>query len=224
MKKITILSLGMVAIDAVRAASAAQYEAVPAVVIHPLEAKWALHVNSVSGNPPMFKDRPIVGLTECTIDGVPQNHTPQSTIHLAPSFGLENFTIHPPSDPVIVYLSKFGDSEGSRYSLAGVYPDSTNWLDIYFVAEYVLPAPNDFIVMGWSTIFGDRDCPQGLRCDTLSWIIQQEGEKKILRPRAEAGAWDAVKTKEGRGWRVVWKVDKATVHQEVEILVVSVDR
>ncbi|KAL1592252.1 hypothetical protein SLS60_011329 [Paraconiothyrium brasiliense] len=224
MKTISIISLGMVAVGAVFGAPATQYEAAPAVVIDPLEDRWALHVNSLSGNPRMFKDRPIVALAECTIDGVPENHAPQSIIHLAPSFGLENFTIHPPSDPVNVYLSKVSDPKDFRYSLTGAYPNSTNWRDIYFVAEYILPAPNDFIAMGWSTISGNYDCPPGLRCDTVSWAIQEEGEKKILRPRAEAGAWDAVKTKEGRGWRVVWKVDSATVHHEVEILLVRVDQ
>jgi hypothetical protein len=80
--------------------------------------------------------------------------------------------------------------------------------------------------MGFSTVLGARDCPnnpQGLRCDPLSWDIQ-EGEQRLLKPMDHAGAWDAVKTKEGHGWRVVWKVDKATVQSEVQISVVPFDK
>jgi hypothetical protein len=70
-----------------------------------------------SGNPPMFKDRPLVALTEGTIDGIPQNHAPQTQVHLPATFGLENFTMRPASTPVIVTLSHVGEQFGSRYSL-----------------------------------------------------------------------------------------------------------
>ena len=107
---------------------------------------------------------------------------------------------------------------GTSKSLPVIYLNNVlNLNSEHPIAQYILPAPDAFIAMGWSNISGDHDCPEGLRCDTLDWEIK--GKAQVLQPSGVSGAWDAVKTKEGRGWRVVWKKDLATVHQEVQILV-----
>lgn len=101
-------------------------------------------------------------------------------------------------------------------------PTSTNLPKIPFIAQYRLPAPDNFIAVGWSTVFpdgGDGSCPPDVGCN-VSWDI--EGERMVLKPRGMPGSWDAVKTKEGQGWRIVWKGEKAVVGQGVEVVVVRV--
>ncbi|KAF2443172.1 hypothetical protein P171DRAFT_445669 [Karstenula rhodostoma CBS 690.94] len=225
MKTTSILSLGLAAIGVVLAAPTVQYEEAPSSseLLAGSGDKWVLHVNSVSGNPPMFKDRSIVALGEGTIDGLPQNHAPPQQVHLPPSFGLENFTVHPPSTPVIVTLAHIDEQNGTRYSLTSKVLTNVNWRNVNFTSQYALRSPK-FIAMGWSTVLGDHDCPKGLRCDPLNWDICGERGLNLLRPADQEGAWDAVKTKEGLGWRVVWKPDMATVHSEVQISVVPFDK
>jgi hypothetical protein len=97
--------------------------------------------------------------------------------------------------------------------------------DVDFVGQYIFRAPDNFIAMGYSTLRGERDCPEdpeGLRCDALGWEIQG-GEQRFLRPVGREGAWDAIKTREGRGWRLVWKGDRDTVQSEVRVSVVPFD-
>lgn len=75
--------------------------------------------------------------------------------------------------------------------------------------------------MGWATVLGDHDCPTelpGLTCSLVDWEI--DAETRVFKAKGE-GAWDALKTKEGLGWRVVWKKDVATVQHEVQLVVVE---
>ncbi|KAK7179012.1 hypothetical protein DPSP01_013153 [Paraphaeosphaeria sporulosa] len=226
MKITAILSAGVATIGIVLAAPAVQYDEAPSSfeALAGSGDKWALHANSVSGNPRMFKSRPIVALGEGTIDGVPQNHAPPTQVHLPPSFGLENFTAHPQSTPVTFTLTHVGGQNGTRYSLTNVTLTNESWKTANFATEYIFYEPNNIIAIGWYTLF-NQPCPKRVGCDPLGWDIRAEGNQKLLKPADQTGgAWDAVKTKEGRGWRVVWKSNVATVHNEVRISVVPFDK
>lgn len=50
----------------------------------------------------------------------------------------------------------------------------------------------------------------------MSWSISIGKEIISMVPRGVAGSWDAVETKEGDGWRLVWKIDEPQVEDPIE--------
>ncbi|KAL5433016.1 hypothetical protein PMIN07_011396 [Paraphaeosphaeria minitans] len=222
MKTTAILPFCLAAIGVVLAAPAIQYGEALSSSQPPAGSgdRWVLRANSVFGNPRMFKNRPIVALGEGTIDGVSQNHALPTQVHLPPSFGLENFTSHPPSTPAPFTFTRVGGQNSTRYSLTNVTLTNESWKTANFATEFIFHEPNNIVAIGWSTLF-DQPCPKRVSCDPLGWDIREEGGLKLLKPADQnSGAWDAVKTKEGLGWRIVWKSDAANVHNEVKVSVV----
>ena len=87
--------------------------------------------------------------------------------------------------------------------------------DRKLVSQFVLP---DFTAVGWATVDDDRNCSSDeVRCHANNWEIDYT---RVFKPEGE-GAWDAVKTKEGYGWRILWKKDPATVQHGVQITAVK---
>ncbi|KAF1968216.1 hypothetical protein BU23DRAFT_602378 [Bimuria novae-zelandiae CBS 107.79] len=189
----TILSLRLAAVAAVFAAPTVESDA-------KMTSQLSFHVNSVDGS--HFKDHPIIALGETTVEGK----------QLPTAFGLEDNT---ESKPVTFSVSF---SKTPTYERVELFNNngSNNPLHWKFVNQYIV---SDIIAMGWSTVYGDNDCPmvpEGIHCDLFHWQIDEQ--TKVFKPVGN-GAWDAVKA-DGAGYRVVWKQDGAVFQHKVQIVAV----
>ncbi|KAJ4291878.1 hypothetical protein N0V90_009774 [Kalmusia sp. IMI 367209] len=138
------------------------------------------------------------------------------SVHLPPSFGLENFTIHPPSKPVLFSLEKM-DSTTNVYALYGADNGSG---ETRFITQYILPEEDNLTAIGWTPSSSYNGCPaEASWCDSQHWVVTTEAS--TLQINSRKGGWDAMKTHEGRGWHILWKDDADHIYHRLRITIVQ---
>ncbi|KAF2242387.1 hypothetical protein BU26DRAFT_438867, partial [Trematosphaeria pertusa] len=130
--------------------------------------------------------------------------------------GLENFTVHPATPPVLFTPIELSPGTGN-YAFRAAYSGDdlsqtpyiaalTSNAENHDVSMKVIPLPDP---TDESIQLNPNACPENYECKADAWTAKpnQNGELTALGIEGLEGAWEPIKDAGKGGWHVYWKPD-----------------